>query len=191
MIGNLLYQGTIDLLARTRCVARCVQLRTKKDVDEYTLDHALLTLVDVENGKTRRARRDQTEYAPAFTLIRSDILRLEPPPEDDNQTVQVWAVLRPQKMAVDTDSPGMEQFGCIPDEFHDAIVTYALWKAADYTDDQRSGDGERYRTLYEGQDGRGGRLAQIRIAVNKRGTARAPARRVRLRGTYSHGYWVG
>jgi hypothetical protein len=123
-------------------------------------------------------------------MIRSDILRLNPAPSEAGE-VDCWAVMRPQKMDEDTDSPGDEQYGAIPDEFQDAIVTYALWKAADYTDDQRSGDGERYRTLYEGQDGRGGRLAQIRIAVNKRGTARAAPRRVRLRPTFSHGYWVG
>lgn len=191
MIADLLYQGTLDVLARTKCTARCVHLHTQKNVDEYLLDHSILALVDIENGATRRGRRDQTSYFPAFTLIRSDVLRLEPPPEEDGETVQVWAVLRPQKMDEDGDSPGDEVYGAIPDEFHDAIVTYALWKAADYADDQHSADGERYRMLYEGQDGRGGRLSQIRIAVNKRGTARAPARRVRLRVTSSHDHWIG
>ena len=190
MIANLLYQGTIDMLARTRCVVRCVHLRTQANVGIYTLDHAILALVDVDDGHTRKARRDQTTWNGTFTMIRSDLLRLNPTPSVGGEE-DVWAVMRPQKMEQDTDSPGMEQFGAIPDEFQDAIVGYALWKAADYTDDQRSGDGERYRTLYEGQDGRGGRLAQIRQAVNKRGTARAAPRRVRLRPVSDHGAWVG
>jgi hypothetical protein len=99
--------------------------------------------------------------------------------------------MRPLKMALDTDSPGDEQYGAIPDEFQDAIELYALWKCADYGDDNSSQMGERYRFQYEGQDGRGGRLAQIRAAVNRRGTSRVAPRRVSLRPVGDHGAWVG
>jgi hypothetical protein len=95
-------------------------------------------------------------------------------------------------MVLDTDSPSMEAFGAIPDEYHDAIVSYALWKAADYADDGSSQMGERYRLLYEGQDGRGGRIAQIKTLINKRGTARAPRARVSMRSSrYGRSSWVG
>jgi hypothetical protein len=188
-IERELYAGALDLLARTKCVARCINLHTIAGTTTYKLDHLIMALVDVEDGSRPRNRRDQSsDYG--FTLIRADLLRLDPTPDADGVT-QVWAVLRPQKMAADTDSPGMEAFGAIPDEWQDAIVTYALWKCADYADDQSAQQGERYRMLYEGQDGRGGRLGQIRIAVNKRGTAKAPGRRVRLRGVASHSNWVG
>ena len=51
--------------------------------------------------------------------------------------------------------------------------------------------GERYRMLYEGQDGRSGRLAVIRSQVNKRGTALAPRRRVVVRrGVSPRSAWV-
>lgn len=208
MVANLLYEGTIDVLARTKCVVRCVQLRVTAGQSEYLLDHAILALVDVEDGWREKARRDQTPYqsnaiivypsgtdgpvssSPSFTLIRSDVLRVQPTPSVDG-TIQVWAVMRPQQMLADTDSPGMEAFGAIPDEWHDAIIGYALWKAADYTDDGGSQNGEYYRVLYEGQDGRGGRLAQIRMAANKRGTAKAPRRRVKLRGISASGSYVG
>lgn len=205
LVDQLLYQGTIDMLARTRCVARCVQLRTSPGIDTYTLDHAILSLVDVEDGRRHRARRDQDyvqdELGPGrgwgcdgrshFTLIRSDVLRLDPTPDEDTGTIQVWAVMRPQPMVEDGDSPGDEAFGAIPDEFQDAIVTYALWKASDYADDVSSQQGERYRTLYEGPDGRGGRIQAIKIAVNTRGTARAPKARVLLRPQRPHRSWVG
>jgi len=192
-IDDLLYQGTLDLLARTRCVARCVNLNVLADVDTYTLDQLILALVDIEDGHRNRARRDeqaQNAYYPEFTLIRSDVLRLDPAPSE-NGSVQTWAVLKPAKMTADANSPSDEAYGAIPEEWHDAIVLYALWKGSDYSDDQSAQMGERYRALYEGQDGRGGRLAQIRIAVNKRGTARAPGRRVRLRGASPRGAWVG
>jgi hypothetical protein len=159
-------------------------------------------LVEVENGRSDRVRRDQsydcscslnpcTCYWPSFTLIRSDVLVLKPAPTQDDLTVQTWAVLKPDKMDEDTDSVGDEVYGAIPEEYQDAIVLYALWKCADYSDDASSQMSERYRTLYEGQNGNGGRLAQIRMSINKRGTARAPRRRVRLRGVSSRGSFVG
>jgi hypothetical protein len=203
-----LYEGTIDMLTRTRCVARCVKLNVAAGEDTYRLDKSILSLVDIGNGARNRTRRDETSrnyygtvvypagtvpvdsFSPEFTLIRSDILRLSPTPSE-NGFAQVWAVLKPSKMDEDTDSPSDETYGAIPEEWHDAIVTYALWKLSDYTDDASGQQGERYRMLYEGQDGRGGRLAQIRVAVNKRGTARAPGRRVRLRGAASRDSWIG
>jgi hypothetical protein len=188
LVEQQLYQGTLDLLARTRCVVRCVELLVTADVSEYLVGSLILALVDIEDGLPK-VTRDST-YNPSFTLIRSDVLRLQPPPSEDGE-VQVWAVKKPARMVNDADSLGDEQFGAIPEEFQDAIVTYALWKMSDYSDDQSGGNGERYRMLYEGQDGRGGRLAQIRSAVNKRGTARAPRRRVVLPGVRDADHWAG
>jgi hypothetical protein len=159
LVGDLLYQGTIDLLARTKCTVRCLDLHVTAGKDTYKLDHAVLALYDLEDGNLPKARRDES-LSPSFTLIRSDILRIAPVPSEDGE-VQAWAVLRPVQMTDDAQSVGDEIHGAIPDEFHDAIVTYALWKAADYTDDQGSAQGERYRMLYEGQDGRGGLDRQV------------------------------
>jgi hypothetical protein len=177
LVEDWIYEGTIDVLARTRCIARCVHLTVAPGIDTYILAQSVLALVDVENGGKRRRRRDDSD--PGFTLIRSDVLRFDPTPSEAG-TVDVWAVLRPQKMAGDDDDLGQEQFGAIPLEFQDAIELYALWKAADYGHEQQTQRGERYRMLYEGQDGRGGRLAQIRSQVNKRGTSFPPMRRRQL-----------
>jgi len=207
-IQNAIYRGTIDLLARTRCVARCVHLHYQANQGVYTLDHKILALVDVEDGATRRARRDQTGYNPAFattvvypagvtadtpftfTLIRSDLFRINPTPTSDG-VFDVWAVLLPTQMAADSDSPSDESHGAIPEEYQDAIVLYALWQMADYGDDATGQQGERYRIQYEGQDMRGGRLREIKMLINKRGTARAPARRVSLSQTLDRSTWVG
>jgi hypothetical protein len=194
LIQDLLHRGTIDLLARTRCVARCVHLHYHANVDTYTLDKSIMSLVDVENGLSRRARRDQvdaTGSAPFdFTLIRSDVLRLVPTPAVDGVT-DVWAVLLPLQMQDDDDSPGDEPYGAIPEEYQDAILTYCFWQAADYGDNSGSKKGELYRVQYEGPDGRGGRIAQIRASVNKRGTARSAPRRVRLATTLARQDWIG
>lgn len=179
MVNDFIYEGIIDILARTRCTVRCVHLKTKADESQYNLDHSILALVDVDDGADPRARRDET-YRPSFTLIRSDILRLQPTPSEDGE-VDVWAVVRPSRMAADGDSPSSDSFGGIPDEYHDAIFLYACWHAASYADDEGASMGERYRMQYEGQDGKSGKLALIKQLVNKRGTSRAPRRRVRVR----------
>ena len=193
-----LNRGVIDLLSRTRCVVRCVHLRTQAGVDTYTLDHAILSLVEVGDSDYR-ARRDEwprgnSLYPPelwrnGFTLIRSDVLRI-PAPQEDGE-IDVWAVMRPTKMTAPEQSPGEEQYGAIPEEFQDAIVLYALWKGADYADDATAQMGDRYRIQYEGQDTRSGRLREIRLMVNKRGTARAPRSRGRTRRVSSRRAWIG
>jgi len=206
MVNMWLNQGVIDMLARTRCVARCVRLETQNGVDTYTLDHGILALIDMDNSaqvaddsgavytvprRFRAGRTDVVTIQPSFRLIRSDVIQIVPTPSVDGMIVQCWAVLRPLAMANTDDDLGDEKFGAIPDEFQDAVITYALWKCGDYGDDTSSQQGERYRTLYEGADGRGGRLGQIRAIVNKRGTSIPVRRRVRLRGLSRPGFYVG
>jgi len=209
LVETMIYRGTIDLLSRTRCTARCVHLHVTAGEDTYELDHAIMSLVDVEDGRWRRLRRDQSGftsgaigtvvYPPGttpvsdmlgFTLIRSDLLQIKPAPSEDGD-IDVWGVLLPQQMVEDDDSPGMDQFGGIPEEYQDAILTYALWQLADYGDNAMSQKGERYRILYEGSDGRSGRISQIKMLVNKRGTARAAPRRVRMSRVLDRQAWPG
>lgn len=186
---GLINRGVIDVLSRTRCTVRCVDIRVLANVSEYVVTNQILALVDIEDGLTKVARSSTSQ--PSFTMIRSDILRVQPTPSEDGE-IQVWAVKRPQPMVADTDDPMMEQFGAVPDEFQDAIVLKALWVGGDYADDASSSQGERFRILYEGQDGRGGRLAQIKSQVNKRGTARAPRRIVSgLASLHSSDHWAG
>jgi hypothetical protein len=187
LIHDMIYRGTIDVLSRTRCVVRCIHLNTTADVTEYLLSQTILSLVDVDDGATRRARRDDKTNG-TFTLIRSDVLHLNPAPSEDG-VLDVWAVPLPQKMAADTDQLGAEAFGAIPEDFQDAVELYTLWRASDYSDNAGSRKGELYRAQYEGPDGRGGRLAQIRTLVNKRGTARAPDRRVTLATSMGRRDW--
>lgn len=208
MVDDLIYQGTIDLLARTRCVVRCLNLRLTKDESTYILDKSILALVDIENGDVPKYRRDEHPFHddmlivyPAgytagstprsFQMIRSDVLRITPAPTEDGKLLNVWAVVAPTKMSNDTDSLESEAFGAIPLEYQDAVFFYACWHGASYADDESGGQGERYRMLYEGSDGRGGKLAQIKMLVNKRGTARAARRRVSVRTVRSHDSFVG
>ena len=191
LVDHWIYQGTLDLLSRTRCVVRCIHLNVQKGVTTYELGSQIITLVDVDDGSSsdgRRRRRDDDRRG--FTLIGSDLFQLWPEPDEDLE-LDVWAVKTPTRMTDDLHDLGSEAFGSIPVEYQDAIELYAVWKAADYAHEENSGRGERYRVLYEGQDGRGGRLAQIRVMVNKRGTARAASRKVTVKVLNSHASYVG
>ena len=126
----------------------------------------------------------------SYDLVRSDLLRLHPAPAEDGE-IDVWAVIRPTKMTDDSHTPSTDAYGGLPDEYHDAIFLYACWKGASYADDESASQGERYRSAYEGQDGRGGKLQLIKQLVNKRGTARAPRRRVRVRTVRSSRSYIG
>jgi hypothetical protein len=188
LVTRFLNEGVIDLLSRTRCVVRCINLQVAANESTYILDHRLLGLRDWRPPR-ERARRDESR-SPSFTLVRSDVLLIDPAPTEDG-ALSVWAIKRPDPMADDGDSPGAEALSAIPDEYQDSIVLYALWKGADYADDATAGQGERYRIQYEGQDMRSGRLAQIKMLVNKRGTAMAPRARSELRLVTPRSAWVG
>jgi hypothetical protein len=74
-------------------------------------------------------------------------------------------------MTADDQTPSDSTYGGIPEEFHyTAILNYMLWNGADYGDDITSQSGERYRLLYEGEDGRGGNLRDIHRMINRRAT---------------------
>lgn len=188
LVDQWIYRGTLDLLSRTRCVVRCIHLGVLPGVGTYELDSSIISLVDVDDGKARRRRRDDENAG--FTMIGSDLLQINPTPTEAGE-IDVWAVKVPAKMTADGNDLGTEIYGSIPVEYQDAIELYALWKAADYAHEQNSGRGERYRILYEGQDGRGGRLVQIKVMVNKRGTATPPRRKVGHKANSDRLSWVG
>jgi hypothetical protein len=70
----------------------------------------------------------------------------------------------------------------IPAEWHKAVEMYACWRMADFDDDGSSQVGEVYRAHYEGADGRGGMLRDIRQQNRLQGGRRNPTMRVGRRG---------
>ena len=156
LVDDLIYQGAIDLLARTRCTVRCVHLKTKADESTYTLDKSILALVDVEDGGAAPApRRERGAELHAHPLRRP---AASPTPREDGE-VDVWAVLRPQQMADGPTPRRRTSSARSPTSSTTRSSCYACWMGLDYADDESGGHGERYRMLYEGQDTRGGRIA--------------------------------
>jgi hypothetical protein len=183
-VQKLLNRGVVDVLSRTRCTVRCTKLHLDPGVSDYMLDHKILSIVDFGQDSDR-APRNGTHWHPSFTLIRSDLLQVWPEPSD-SITMNVWAVRAPNNPLVEDDhDPANADYGAIPPEFHDAILMYAKWWAADFADDSGSQNGERYKQQYDV------RIREIKSLVNKRGTARAPRSRSRnLRRVSPRSAWV-
>jgi hypothetical protein len=147
---------------------------------DYTLDTAIMDVkswsfagssltvvperVSVEEILRRRAWDvDGVNTASMYALAGSNLLMVWPTPADDD-AITVYYVPRPVLLTAESDTPSE-----IPAEFHPAVEQYALWKLASMNDDSSSGQGERYRIQYEGQDGRGGMVARIRRHVVQKG----------------------
>jgi hypothetical protein len=106
-----------------------------------------------------------------------------------------WGTPAPDPMRDDGDDPCEPQFGAIPTVFHKAIVDYMCWWAADKLGDMQAGRGERYRIIYEGQDGLAGPgsdIGRIRLAVTARGgNTFVRRRREHLVSDREPDYWIG
>lgn len=188
-------EGVTDVLLRTSCKVSTTTITETSGTGDYQLNTDILRVVawewtnavqtllpervTVEELLWRRAFDATSSYpAQAYAVAGSNLLMVYPTPTGAD-TITVYYVARPTALSAGTDSPGD-----IPEEFHPAVELYALWKLASMSDDQSSGQGERYRIQYEGQDGTGGMLARIRGHVNRKGARRGraqlnPSRRLR------------
>lgn len=194
-IDRRVNEGVTDVLLRTSCnVAVATASETSGDGD-YTLDAAILKVVGwqftstaetfqpervtIEELLWRRSYPVTSAYpASAYAVAGSNLLMVYPTPSAAD-TLTIYYVPRPATLSAGTDTPSE-----IPTEFHPAVELYALWKLGSMSDDQSSGQGERYRTQYEGSDGTGGMIARLRGHVNRKGGRRGraqlnPARRLR------------
>lgn len=185
LIKAWLNEGVTDILVRTRPHTRHINLTVQPNTPEHDLASTVLSLVDVVDDQGRVLRR----------MTRGDILRAqsvgkpgyafeEPlfwysPIVSVATEIVAYGIMRPTPMSNDADDPTTGSFGGLGAEFHPYILDYALWKAAEYVQHQDSGAGEKWRIAYEGQDGFGGDIANMKRILTKRVTP-AYARRPNL-----------
>ncbi len=180
LIDRRINEGVTDVLLRTGCKVTAATMTESDGSGDYTLDTAILDVkswsfagtsltvvperVPSEEILRRRAWTvDSSQPASIYALAGSNLLMVWPTPSSDD-VITAYYVPRPVTLASDGDSPDE-----IPAEFHPAVEFYALWRLASYSDDQSSGQGERYRIQYEGQDGKTGMIARIRRHVVQKG----------------------
>jgi hypothetical protein len=187
LLQDLADEAIKDILARTRLQVRCVDITLTEGQDEYELGDDVLQLHTLTRGD-----KELTEYM-AGDVGRSGsytygvvgynrlVLGWSPTSEESGLELKAWYTRQPTPMTDDAHDPSDAVYGGVPVEFHQAIVNYMAWHAADVVGDAGSGRGEKYRILYEGQDGQGlmgSNIGKIRLAINRR--AKSGSSRARL-----------
>lgn len=180
-----LNEGVIDILRRTHIYQTTGTIALTGGTADYQLAATILTLLKVyttASGATFRLTRVgvdelidlrtssayQSSPVSRYALAGATTFMIYPTPSG-NDTVNTLYVPVPTAMSAAGNDPSATTFGGIPAQWHYGIELYALWKMADSIDDSSSGQGERYRLLYEGENGKGGYLAQMRAEERRRG----------------------
>jgi hypothetical protein len=195
-----LNDAVVDVLRRTRCYVASTTISLSAGTSDYTLSTSILSILTMygsAGGTNFRLEQvspqmitdlqtaDATTSTSSFyySVIGANLLSVWPTPVSSG-TLTVRYVPRPTALSGASDDPSSASLGGIPSEYHYALELYALWKMADSNDDQSSSQGERYRVAYEGENGRGGFLGQmkseIRVKAGSLGRVRVNSRRKRL-----------
>jgi hypothetical protein len=184
-VTDLIYEGIVDVVARTRPYTRVINLTTTEDTlvhDMSTQIIALLDLADSQGFLDRYTREDieraQRSGGTRGYCYEEPLLWVSPLGE---QTLRAFGVFRPAKMTDGEQSPASMSYGGLAEEFHPTVITYCLWKGGEYVQHEASGNGEKWRIQYEGQDGMGGEISKIKRILLKRATPAGTRRRSPLR----------
>lgn len=189
IVHDLINEGILDISRRSKLNMRCVNIHVPAGNSYFQIAAPILTMMDLRRmpGDVVMTQKHADEVLDdssglSFSVVGYNSLLLSGGSGSDRD-YKAWFVPRPQEMTDDAHDPSDPTYGGIPDEFHyTALLNYVLWNGADYGDDITSQSGERYRMLYEGEDGRGGNLRDIHKMINRRATP--GGRRGRLTDSY-------
>ena len=183
LIKAWLNEGIVDILARTRPYTRQIQLQLTANTPIHDMSNSIIALVDLEFPGTgflkRFSREDITSYQASATpgfAYEEPLLWVSPVPSVDTQ-INAYGIFRPTPLSGDTDDPQAPASGGLAPEFHPGVVMYALWKGGEYVQHEGSGQGEKWRIQYDGQDGTEGEIARIKRLLVKRVTPQYTSRR--------------
>jgi len=183
LIKLWLNEGIVDILTRTRPYTRLIQLQLTAATPIHDMSNAIISLVDLQGPDgsflKRFSREDITKMqasGSAGFAYEEPLLWVSPVVDQDTQ-VNAFGIFRPTPLAADADDPQLPGTGGLNPEFHPAIVMYGCWKGGEYVQHEGSGQGERWRVQYEGQDGTEGEIARIKRVLAKRVTPQASRRR--------------
>lgn len=181
LILDLIYEGIVDISARTRPNTRVINMTTTAATQTHDMSTAsIIALLDIkdEYGFLDRFSRedieDIQEKGNRGYCYEEPLLWISPIGAKD---LRVFGVFRPGKMTTGSQSPSHTDYGGLAAEFHPTIVTYCLWKGGEYMQHEASGNGEKWRIQYEGQDTNGGEISKIKKILAKRVTPGAARRR--------------
>jgi hypothetical protein len=178
LLVELANEAVLDILLRTRVHVRHGDVILTNGYSEFDIDptvilrvHSISRGAGAPNGPVTLYEEPLAELDESgFAFTGHNRLVLGAPGTGDTATM--WFTPTPQAMSSDASDPSNEVHGNIPPQFHRGILNYMLWHSADQAGDSQAGRGERYRAIYEGQDGLAGPgtdLGRIKYATNARG----------------------
>lgn len=183
---DLIYEGITDIVARCRPMTRLICLTISPDTRIHDMSQSIIALLDLADDVgfldryTREDIESIQERGGRGYCYEEPLLWISPVPVAEIE-LRCFGVFRPSKMTTGEQSPSDAEYGGLAAEFHPTIITYCLWKAGEYMQHDASGQGEKWRIQYEGQDGMSGEIAKIKRILAKRVTPGGPRRRDPLR----------
>lgn len=169
LIDTQIHLGIIDVLRRTSCFVQCIDADLPDGKTRFELGPTIGKIVHLYRGGERQERvglEALPRYGSGVYAQLGQIVFFNDP-FAVGEGLQLYVVPRPPAMTADTDAIEDEQWGGVVPEYQDAIELFSCSKLGSRSDDSTSGMGQAYWQQYVGQDGRGGRIAEIRRMVNR------------------------
>lgn len=160
-------RGVRDVLIRTLCYTDLGDMALQANITDYRIDTSILAIknihiksavdssqtspIEVVDFQTVDEYLDANPAAsdPTMVAFYDTLMRVAPTPSGAN-TMRYYYVPKPQPMTDDSHDPSTVTYGGVPEEYHEAILYYMLWKGAEYDDKQAALSPKDYRTAYEG-----------------------------------------
>lgn len=192
LLQELAQEAVDDLLARTKIHVRRTSLALDAGVADYDLSQSVIRIWNLSFEDAPLTEVQEADFAlyegqHAFQFVGLNMFTIAWSPASGESLEALYTPL-PTRMTDDNHDPALQAFGLIPVVYHGALINYMCWKAGEASRDQMSGMGEKFRRLYEGEDGLGGmgsNLGRIKIEVNRRGDSGSEAGRLRTMGERS------
>jgi hypothetical protein len=147
-------RGVVDVLLKTHCYVDIGTMALQAGVTDYRIDSSILTVDNITLPDSSGApyaldvvsMSDLIPYldpsiaatvTPTKAAIEGTLLRVAPSPSSAITLTYIY-VPKPTEIPADGTTgsdaldPSTAQYGGIPTEFHDAILTYMMWKGAEY-----------------------------------------------------------
>jgi len=172
-------RGVRDVLLRTACYVDIGDMPLQASITDYRIDASILRVVNAHitsatdssqispleqvDMKTVDEYLDTNPAAsdPTMFAIDGTLMRVAPTPSGAN-TLRFYYVPKPSNMTDDSHDPSTSTYGGIPEEYHEAVLYYMLWKGSEYDDKQAALSPKDYRQAYQGL------LADVRKELRKK-----------------------
>lgn len=165
-------RGVRDVLLRTLCYTELGDMTLIAGTTDYRIDSSILAIrnmhitsaIDASQVSPIERVDMQTvdEYLdsnpaasdPTMVALYDTLMRVAPTPSGAN-TLRFYYVPKPVEMTADgtTSSDGNDPsnvtYGGIPEEYHEGILYYMLWKGSEYDDKIAALSPKEYRQAYE------------------------------------------